>query len=238
MAAEVLPFESLHYVSVHPEDMELSVPSVVEALGYGENHIPEHFENLIHTIFSEVPQRIAVEAGFRILPMFRPEGSFTDLFVGDLEFHPQKIITGQLKKADYVAVFVCTIGPNMEKWSKEATAAGDMAMGYLINTAASHVVEAAMDVVHHFIEEQMSYHDLNITNRFSPGYCNWSVAEQHKLFSLLPEKFCGVTLTESALMTPIKSVSGFIGIGKNVRWRNYPCDVCTNESCIKKHGKK
>ncbi|MCK7538940.1 MAG: hypothetical protein MZV63_52410 [Marinilabiliales bacterium] len=47
-----------------------------------------------------------------------------------------------------------------------------------------------------------------ITNRFSPGYCGWDVAEQHKLFSFFKDNFCGITLTESALMNPVKSVSG------------------------------
>jgi hypothetical protein len=43
------------------------------------------------------------------------------------------------------------------------------------------------------------------------------VAEQHKLFSLLPPGICGITLSDSALMHPIKSVSGITGIGKHCK---------------------
>jgi cobalamin-dependent methionine synthase I len=38
---------------------------------------------------------------------------------------------------------------------------------------------------------------------------------QHKLFlALLKNYTCGISLTESSLMLPVKSVSGIIGLGK------------------------
>ena len=82
------------------------------------------------------------------------------------------------------------------------------------------------------LEEQMSKEGKKITNRFSPGYCGWNVSEQHKLFSLLPGNFCGIRLTESALMDPVKSVSGIIGIGPDVRRMPYTCSLCDMKNCI------
>jgi hypothetical protein len=58
------------------------------------------------------------------------------------------------------------------------------------------------------------------------------VADQHKLFSFFPENCCGVSLTESALMHPIKSVSGIIGLGKEVRYREYTCNLCGLAECF------
>jgi hypothetical protein len=60
------------------------------------------------------------------------------------------------------------------------------------------------------------------------------VKDQFKLFSLLPENFCGIRLTDSALMIPIKSVSGIIGIGENVERKNYPCEICNMKDCYRK----
>ena len=71
-----------------------------------------------------------------------------------------------------------------------------------------------------------------ITNRYSPGYCGWDVAEQHKLFQLIPDNFCGVRLNESSLMNPEKSVSGIIGIGENVKYNPYTCRICDMKDCI------
>ena len=71
-----------------------------------------------------------------------------------------------------------------------------------------------------------------ITNRYSPGYCGWQVAEQHKLFQLIPDNYCGIRLTESALMDPVKSVSGIIGIGENVKINPYTCRMCDMPDCV------
>jgi hypothetical protein len=57
------------------------------------------------------------------------------------------------------------------------------------------------------------------------------VAEQHALFALLPPQFCGISLGESALMHPVKSVSGIIGVGPEVKYSDYLCDVCNVSDC-------
>ncbi len=74
---------------------------------------------------------------------------------------------------------------------------------------------------------------LHVTNRYSPGYCGWSVAEQGMLFSFLPKNFCDIRLTESSLMIPLKSVSGIIGIGKELRRKGYKCDFCDIANCLR-----
>ena len=123
------------------------------------------------------------------------------------------------------------IGPAMENWAKKLFVDGDAALSYLIDTVASITVDQATDVLHDYIEKRMKMYGLKITNRFSPGYCDWSVSEQHLLFSFLPANFCGITLTESSLMVPIKSVSGIIGIGKTVKRVDYSCDICGMKDC-------
>jgi cobalamin-dependent methionine synthase I len=58
------------------------------------------------------------------------------------------------------------------------------------------------------------------------------VAEQHKLFQLMPDNYCGIRLNTSALMDPEKSISGFIGIGEHVRYNQYTCGLCEMDNCI------
>ncbi|RPI00292.1 MAG: hypothetical protein EHM64_17280, partial [Ignavibacteriae bacterium] len=59
-----------------------------------------------------------------------------------------------------------------------------------------------------------------------------------KLFSFLPKRFCGVALTESALMIPIKSISGIIGVGEHVNYKPYFCDECGRKDCTYKAFRK
>lgn len=89
-----------------------------------------------------------------------------------------------------------------------------------------------MDKIQDEMEQHLRQYGLNITDRYSPGYCGWNVDEQQKLFSLFPDKFCGVTLTPHSLMQPVKSVSGIIGIGPEVSRKGYTCNVCDMANCI------
>ena len=122
--------------------------------------------------------------------------------------------------------------PEFTDYARRCNQEGDYLKGYIADTYGSLIVEKAMDYIQLQLEQQMETEGLHISNRYSPGYCNWDVREQELLFSLLPDNNCHITLTESCLMLPIKSVSGIIGIGKNVKKRAYGCHICHNTTCI------
>jgi cobalamin-dependent methionine synthase I len=151
--------------------------------------------------------------------------------IGESFFALKKIVTNHLRKSEKAVLFVCTIGSGMEAWAKELSNKGDITSSYLVDTVASITVEQAANVLHNYIRKHMLALGLKITNRYSPGYCDWLVEEQHLLFSFLPAQFCGITLTESALMIPIKSVSGIIGAGTAVKRVDYMCNMCGMKDC-------
>jgi len=108
---------------------------------------------------------------------------------------------------------------------------GDPLKGYILDIIGSLAADAASDLMQEELAVSVGQSGLKITNRYSPGHCGWNVADQHKIFMLMPENFCGISLTESALMEPIKSTSGFIGIGEHVRYNNYTCSYCDIKDC-------
>ena len=212
-------------------DLTISKNEIVSALGYANGIIPAHFEEMIDNILFRLPEYCEGQAGYRLLDIKKPEDRNDGLFVGNKFFKLQKIVAGQLRKCEKAALFVCTIGRAMETWAKKLSTEGDIALSYMVDTVASVTEEQATDVLHDYIEKQMQMRGLKITNRYSPGYCDWSVSEQHLLFSFFPVNFCGITLTESALMVPIKSVSGIIGVGTAVKRVDYTCDTCDMKDC-------
>ena len=107
-----------------------------------------------------------------------------------------------------------------------------MLRGYIYDIVGSEIVEGATDLMQAELEKDVKASGSKITNRYSPGYCGWDVAEQHKLFQLVPDNYCGIKLTESALMNPVKSVSGIIGIGTRVKFNPYTCQMCDQKDCI------
>jgi len=131
----------------------------------------------------------------------------------------------------FARMSACTAGKEICDYAKELYQT-DMLKGFLLESFANAVVEAAMDRIQDEMREQFGGEGLLVSNRYSPGYCGWNVAEQKKLFNLLPRDFCGISLSDSALMSPIKSISGFIGIGKEIRYKAYKCKACTQKQCV------
>jgi hypothetical protein len=72
-----------------------------------------------------------------------------------------------------------------------------------------------------------------VTNRISPGYAGWDVAEQAALFRLCPGAPIGVSLNEACFMTPEKSISWLVGIGPEARVDHYfiQCRRCWMRDC-------
>ena len=157
------------------------------------------------------------------------------ILVGNVTLSIHKIIYQQIKKSNSVAIFVCTAGKKITDRSKEFMRDGDLLKGYVYDLFGSIVVESAMDIIQDSLQKEMTMLGLKITNRYSPGYCGWEVAEQKNLFSLLPEHFCGIELTSSCLMQPTKSVSGIIGIGDSVKLNRYLCNICDATDCLYKN---
>jgi hypothetical protein len=218
-------------VNINFNDLTIDKNEIELTMGYMENNIPLHFVELIDDVISKAEPLCKIKAGYKIVDIKKTTEQKDDIYADGIFLKTQKIVTGKIKKADKAAVFICTIGSAMEEWSRKLLIEGDGVLSYIVDTVASVTVESLTDRLHDHIGQEMKKEGLKITNRYSPGYCDWVVSEQHKLFSMLPEKFCGISLTESALMVPIKSVSGIIGIGADVKWVKYTCDTCGITDC-------
>lgn len=149
-----------------------------------------------------------------------------------------KRIASYMKDASRLAVFVCTAGPLFTELINEYFERGDLPEAFIADAIGSVTVENAMDRVQRELEEDMLLQGCTISNRYSPGYCEWHVRGQQALFSLMDGNHTGVTLTDSSLMQPIKSVSGIIGIGKHIQKRPYGCSICHSPSCVYRQIKR
>lgn len=218
-------------VAIDFDNLTIDKKEIELTIGYSDGKMPTHFIGLIEEAISQLSRYCEIRAGYRIVDAKKSVNRHDGLYVGGSYFNMKKIVTHHLRKAEKAALFVCTIGSTMETWARELLSKGDSILGYIVDTIASVTVENVTDVLHDHIEQQMLLRGFKITNRYSPGYCNWSVSEQHILFSLLPVHFCGITLNESALMVPIKSVSGIIGVGGAVKREDYICDRCGIKDC-------
>jgi hypothetical protein len=214
------------------EELSVSSEEIEELMGFEKGEIPEPFPELISTGLAQAPNFTRIKGGYKIFESAVIDSENWTIQIEDRIFSPTKVVTTQLKNASAAALFICTAGTKISAHSKQLAAEGDTLLSYVFDVIGSITVDKAMDKIEEELKQEMTAAGLHISDRFSPGYCEWSVADQQKLFALLPPRFCGITLTESSLMNPIKSVSGIIGIGRQVKQMGYQCNWCNDINCI------
>jgi len=225
------PIDRLH-LGIEFADVRPLPPAIGAALGYPRGHLPEPVLHAIHQILDEPSSIWSIEGGYVLYPGLTVDREQQGLRVEGVSFEVGKIVCGQLSRSEGVAVFLCTAGCGIEDLAREFASSGDLFMSFIADTVGSLVVELAMDRIEEALARRMEQRGLRITNRYSPGYCGWHVSEQQKLFRLLPPGFCGVSLSDTSLMRPIKTVSGFIGTGHDVRRSPYTCSLCDMQDCL------
>jgi cobalamin-dependent methionine synthase I len=127
---------------------------------------------------------------------------------------------------------------DFEGYQQRLKAEGDMVRVFIADALGSVIAEKCADQMELYLQESINKLGWHHTNRFSPGYCGWHVSQQQLLFPLFDGHTCGVRLTDSSLMLPIKSVSGIIGLGKGVRRLDYTCGLCNFDKCYKRRKKQ
>ena len=214
--------------SLQFDELIIDPDEALTILGYASEDIPAQVRHDLDDVINSAKDYCDIHGGIRLFDELQLSQQY--LILGNVKFAAGKIICKKLRHADAAALFVCTIGAGLENRSRKLMADGDFLKGYIVDAVASIAVDAAMDVIHSRISDLVP--EKQTSNRYSPGYCGWDVAEQQKLFSLLPANFCGVSLSPSSLMTPIKSISGIIGLGDNIKKVDYTCRFCDMKDCM------
>lgn len=201
-------------------------------IGYATGEAPEPLIHLIAEVRNELASLDQARAEYRVFKQIKCNDNARTIEIEGVVFDVKPIIHSQIRYTEDAALFIATAGPEVGLRSHNSMKGGDLLRGYVYDLIGSEVAENAAARMHEELKGSAELLGMKITNRFSPGYCGWDVAEQQKLFSFFNDNYCGITLTESSLMNPVKSVSGIIGIGARVKFRDYPCKKCNDRNCI------
>lgn len=238
-------------IQVKMRDIKLTPTLVYEAMGYGKVLPEENIQNLTKDFIKKAIEITKPSYFYKRFPcsiliennsLENIENSIYNVKIGTNSdknnlFDTGRTITMLLDHSKEIFVFTATVGKEFQNWLNEEKLKNNMLRVFMIDSLGSVIVEAVGDYMELQLEKELRYEQaqgkplFKHTNRFSPGYCGWNIIEQFKLFSLLPEKVCDITLHDSALMTPEKSISGFIGLGENVITKRYGCAICNNKNC-------
>jgi hypothetical protein len=151
--------------------------------------------------------------------------------VGNATFK-SAVLARLLERCQRAAVFVLTIGEYLEELVAYLSEKGLVLQATVLDAVGSGAAETLAAEIQAEIQRNAARRGLVISRRFSPGYCDWDIAQQGEIFKLLGN-VNGITLTDSRLMIPRKSVSGIIGIGlpgREIEEYN-PCTTCRKKDC-------
>lgn len=214
------------------DDLDIVRNDIAELMGFEDDSIPEPFSELIDNALISAPKFSNIRCGYKVFNQTDLSIDNKSICIGNQIFYPSKVILTHFKNATSFALFICTAGIEITNYATKITSDGDPLSGYVYDVMGSVIADKATNKLESLLKYEIQKTGMKISDRFSPGYCDWSVTEQQKLFALMPENFCGVSLSESSLMWPIKSVSGIIAIGSEMKQFGYQCHWCTDKTCL------
>ncbi len=148
-------------------------------------------------------------------------------------------VGGMLDRVERLALFAVTVGAGVSREIDERFQANDPAVGCMLDSAASLAADNLAARAEQTFRDALAGEgpDSALTGvlRYSPGYCGWHISGQKKLFEYLRPQQIGLSLRESFLMEPLKSVSGVILAGPK-QMHNFPasyvfCKHCETHGC-------
>ena len=136
-----------------------------------------------------------------------------------------RVLRKNMDNVGRVFPYVITLGPGLEE---RANACKDLLEQYYLDVIGNIALREARK----YLEEQLRVRfALDDMSYMAPGSLeDWPIEEQRRLFSILDnvEASIGVSLSESLLMIPKKSVSG-IYFPTEVTF--YSCQLCPRDQC-------
>lgn len=115
-----------------------------------------------------------------------------------------------LKNCDYATLLLSTIGPKLED-KVDSIKVDDASGAYYLETVGGWMADYITDKVDAFVEAEILKWGYGRTMRYSPGYGDWNLEVQQYILPLLKADKLNVTLSDSCIMNPRKSVTAVVG---------------------------
>lgn len=131
-----------------------------------------------------------------------------------IDFEFEKVqslnLAKNLRDCNEAFVFASTLGVEVDRLIEKYMKT-EPSKGVIVSSIASALIESFCDYVN-----SMLVCECKSCPRFSPGYGDFSIEHQEKILKALEaNKLLGISLTDSYMMKPSKSVTAIIGIKKS-----------------------
>ena len=151
----------------------------------------------------------------------------------DLRFikSDSKALLKNLKGCERIVLFGATVGIEIDRLIAKYGRISP-AKAVFFQAIGAERIEALCDLFNHEITARYLAENLYTRPRFSPGYGDFALDSQRDIFSVLDcARQIGLSLNDSLLMSPSKSVTAIIGISDKKTDCKIPCNNCTKADC-------
>ena len=181
--------------------------------------IPQDIQELVSSCVQQMHSTLKAQSVYTCLPLEIdfPAEEATDqlplIKIGSIQFE-SKYLARNLAGCSKVILIASTIGPVADNLIRRFTKL-DAAKAAIMQAAGAMFIESYLDSFNAQLEKEAEEQGYKLHSRFSPGYGDVSLEIQRHFFSILPcTQRIGLTLTDSLVMAPEKSVTAFIGMEK------------------------
>ncbi|MDO4267661.1 MAG: vitamin B12 dependent-methionine synthase activation domain-containing protein [Eubacteriales bacterium] len=202
---------------------------ILRYLGFKRNQAPdENVRSLIEGCKAELERSAAPKAVWREFPLTL-DGDKIDM---ECLQTVSKSLARNLKDCHRVILFGATLGAGVDMLLQRYGRL-QMSRAVVIQAASAAMLETFCDEKNRQLKEEYLKEGLYLRPRFSPGYGDFPLGCQKQLVPALDlNRRIGVTLTESLLMAPSKSVTAVIGVSRiPVSCRVQGCEACGKKDC-------
>lgn len=181
---------------------------------------------LIQKCMAEVKNKLTYKVCYRVLPV-AVQGACCDF--GTFTLTSEKL-AANLRGCREVILFAATIGVEIDRLIARYGRLSPV-KALIFQAIGAERIEALCDA---FCADMAKEQGIGFKPRFSPGYGDLSLTAQKDVFAALDcARQIGLTLTDSLLMTPSKSVTAFAGVTESKNEdKHVKCSICDKKDCI------
>lgn len=199
-------------------------------MGYRGQKLDHETERLLDECIEEI---LSISKNSYVYDVFDIERQEEGMYLkGTKLFLEGEAIREHLSKARECAVMAVTLGLEVERRIALYTKT-ELTKGLVFDACAAAAVESLCDLVQDEIKSKAEVMGLEITGRFSPGYGDFPIEMQKEIISVLKAyERIGLSVNESSVMIPRKSVTAVIGLQQeSCGSQTSGCDCCKDINC-------
>lgn len=214
---------------------ERRTKEAIRYLGYGQHAVDKTTLAMIDSSFIELESCADKRSVYRI---FEYNQEADVLNIGTMKIKSRNL-ERNLRGCKYAALFGATLGAQVDLLLRKHSVT-DMARTVVLQACAAACLEEYCDECQEEIGRKAAGQGLWMRPRFSPGYGDFDIHYQGEILRMLdaPKKI-GLTMTESCMLTPVKSVTALIGLStEKTDCHRDGCEVCGKTDCIYRRNQR